>query len=261
MEKTGYIEIHIQGKLGNLDLTPEYYDIRDLSKVIEQVEHLLTPTDKKNRPIISYHVEQGSVRHLFKTSIQLIIGFNAILGQINAQNNIDFLESETAKAVEYLQELAKKNDYIYSLKTSLDNSAVVKISSESHFQRTESIWVEAEFYFYGKVTNAGGKDKANIHLSTEEFGTIRIQTPIEFLSKYEDNLLYKTFGVRVLGKQHIETGEIDKQSLSFLELIDYDGRYNESYLDTLIEKSSPNWSDISDADSWLRELRGYKHAE
>jgi len=55
---------------------------------------------------------------------------------------------------------------------------------------------DGEFYFYGKGTNAGGKDKANIHIYTEGMGTIRVQTPISFLEKYEDNILCKTLGVR-----------------------------------------------------------------
>jgi hypothetical protein len=50
------------------------------------------------RPNISYKMDEGSVKHIFKTSIQCIIGFNAIIGQIIQVKNIDFLDIETAKA-------------------------------------------------------------------------------------------------------------------------------------------------------------------
>lgn len=115
---------------------------------------------------------------------------------------------------------------------------------------------DAEFYFYGKVTNAGGKEKANIHVSTEDLGTIRIQTPISFLENYDDNLLYKSFGVRATGKQHSETGEIDTSSLEFVEMVGYHPKYDEQYLNNLIDKASNNWARVTDKDSWLREIRG-----
>ncbi len=50
------------------------------------------------RPNISYKMDEGSVKHIFKTSIQYIIGFNAIIGHIIQVKNIDFLDIETAKS-------------------------------------------------------------------------------------------------------------------------------------------------------------------
>jgi hypothetical protein len=256
VENIGYIEIRIQGKKGNLDLSPETYDIRELKHVLETAEKLLFPDGKKERPIISYEMKEGSVRHLFKTSMQYVIGFNALLGEIGSSGRIDFLELNSAKAFESLQELALKHDYSFSLKTSMSKTHELTITRASEFKRSEPVWVDAEFYFYGKVTNAGGKDKANLHLSTEEMGTIRIQTPIEFLKEYEDNLLYKSFGVRASGKQHSETGEIDTSSLKFVDLVDYQPKYDESYLNNLISKASASWSNVGDKDKWLREIRG-----
>jgi hypothetical protein len=122
--------------------------------------------------------------------------------------------------------------------------------------RTEAIWADAEFYFYGKVTNAGGKDKANIHIFTEELGTVRIQTPISFLEQYDDNLLYKPFGIRAIGKQHSETGEIDVSSLKFIELVDYQPKYDEKYLKALRDKAKKSWLGTINPEDWLKEIRG-----
>jgi len=256
MENIGHIEIKIQGKKGNLELSPDTYDIRELKEVLETVEKLLFPEGKKDRPTVSYEMREGSVLHLFKTSMQYIIGFNALLGEIGNSGQIDFLELNSAKAFEHLQEIALKHDYSFSLKTSLSKTNELTITRKSHFKRSEPVWADAEFYFYGKVTNAGGKDKANLHLSTEEMGTVRIQTTIDFLKEYDDNLLYKNFGVRATGKQHSETGEIDTSSLKFVELVDYQPKYDESYLNQLISKASSTWSTVKDKDQWLREIRG-----
>lgn len=256
MEKTGYIEIRINGSKGNFELSPDNYDIREIIYILENAENFLFPNDKKERPTISYKIEQGSVRHIFKTSIQYIIGFNAVIGQVGLTKNIDFLDLLTAKAIENIQGIAAKKDYSFIISTSVDNSNEVKIDRTTNFYRTESVWADAEFYLYGKVTNAGGKERANIHIYTEELGTVRIETPIAFLEEYEENLLYKTFGIRAIGKQHSETGEIDKTSLKFLELIDYEQSYDEKYLKSLREKAKKSWLGNIDADKWLREIRG-----
>ncbi|MEJ0055510.1 MAG: hypothetical protein WDN75_07560 [Bacteroidota bacterium] len=256
MEKTGYIEIKIKGSKGNLELTPDNYDIREIISMLENAENLLFPSEKKDRPTISYKIEEGSVKHIFKTSIQYIIGFNAILGQINESKNIDFLDRPTAKAIEEFQETAVKKDYIFTISTSTQNSNQVRIDRSTNFFRSEAIWADAEFYFYGRVTNAGGKDKANIHILTDELGTLRIDTPITFLEDYEDNLLYKTFGVRAIGKQHSETGEIDKTNLRFIELVDYETKYDEQYLKSLRAKAKKNWLGAIDGNKWLKNFRG-----
>mgnify|MGYP003616278606 FL=1 len=91
---------------------------------------------------------------------------------------------------------------------------------------------------------------------TSELGTVRIQTPISFLEDYQENLLYKSIGIRALGKQHSTTGEIDSSNLKFLELVDYQPKYDELYLKGLREKAKKSWLDEIDPDNWLKEIRG-----
>jgi hypothetical protein len=256
VEKIGFIQIRIRGSKGNLELSPENYDIREIISILENAENLLFPGEKRERPTITYKLEEGSVKHILKTSIQYIIGFNAIIGQVNQIQNIDFLDLSTARALENIQDIAAKKDYVFSINTSLENSNEVKIDRTTRFYRTEAVWIEAEFYFYGKVTNAGGKDKANIHIFTDELGTVRIETPIIFLEKYEDNLLYKTFGIRAIGKQHSETGEVDKSTLKFLELVEYQPKYDEKYLKSLRDKAKKSWLGTINPDEWLKQIRG-----
>lgn len=256
MENTGYIEITISGSKGSLNLTPDTFDIKDLTEVIERAEKLLFPGERKERPIISYRMEEGSVRNIFKTSLQAVIGFSAILAQVEKTQTIDFLEPNTAKAFEAFQETSIKNDFTTEIKTSLENTPVLKIDKSTFYYRTLQNWVDAEFYFYGKITNAGGKDKANIHLSTEEYGTLYIQTPQEFLANSEKNILYKSYVVRAKGKQNPVTGEIDKQSLSFIQLVDYDEIYDQQYLKKL-RTNAMKWLENIDPDEWLRNIRGY----
>jgi len=256
MENIGYIEITISGAKGRLKLTPDTFDIRELTELIQQVEKMLFPGERKERPLVSYRMEEGSVKNIFTTSLQLVIGFNAVLAQVQTSQNIDFLELNSAKAFEIFQEEAMKKEYTFEIKTSVENSPILKIDKSTSYYRTTENWIDAEFYFYGKVTNAGGKDKVNIHLVTEEFGTLYIQTPQEILANLEGNILYKNYVVRAKGKQNSETGEIEKQSLSFIELIDYNTQYDQQYLKNL-RKKAMKWLNEINPDEWLRDIRGY----
>lgn len=256
MEKIGFIEIRITGSKGNLDLSPDNYDIREIISILENAENLLYPGDKRDRPNISYKIEEGSVKHILKTSIQYIIGFNAIIGQINQVQNIDFLDLATAKAFENIQDIATKRNYVFSIKTSLDNTNEVRVDKTTRYYRTEAIWVDAEFYFYGKITNAGGKGKTNLHILTDE-GSYIVQTPISFFENLEENIIHKKpYGVRATGKQHSETGEIDTSTLKFIELVDYQPKYDELYLKALRDKAKKSWLGSIDPDKWLKEIRG-----
>lgn len=255
MEKIGEIEIRVIGRSGNQDLNPDNYDIRHIASVLQNVEDLLYPNNKRDRPIITYDIQEGSVRHLFKTTIQAVIGFSAVLGQIQANESIDFLELKSAKAIENIQELSRQKNYEFLIKTSLKDEYELTINPATKFFRTENMWVDAEFYFYGVLKDAGGKSKANIHLDTLDYGYLSIETGEEFLKGREENLLYNNFGVRASGKQNVETGEIDTKTLSLVELIDYQPKFDRDYLNSLIKKANKSWKNIN-ADEWLLDLRG-----
>lgn len=255
MEKIGEIEIKVVGKLGKLDLKPDNYDIKHIARILQNVEDMLYPTNKKDRPQITYSIQEGSVRHIFKTSLQSIIGLSAILGQIQKSNSIDFLELKTAQAIESIQELSQQKDYEFLFSTSLKNEVELSINPQTRFFRTENTWADAEFYFYGILKDAGGKSKANIHIDTDEYGYLTIETAKDFLMDQKRNLLYKNFGVRASGKQNLETGEIDNKSLKLLQLIDYNPEFDSDYLSSLISRAKKSWKGIN-TDKWLSELRG-----
>ena len=255
MEKIGDIEIRVTGKSGNQNLSPDNYDIKHIATILQNVEDLLYPNNKKDRPIITYDIQEGSVKHVFKTAIQTVIGFSAVLGQVQTNESIDFLELKTARAIENIQNLSRQKNYEFQIKTSLKDDYEFTINPSTKYFRTENIWVEAEFYFYGILKDAGGKSKANIHLDTKDYGYLSIETGEEFLKAREENLLYKKFGVRASGKQNIETGEIDTKSLSLLELIDYHPKFDSDYLNSLIKKAKKSWNNIN-PDEWLLNLRG-----
>jgi hypothetical protein len=185
-----------------------------------------------------------------------VIGFGAVLSQISTEQQIDFLHERSAAAIETLQKLAVAHDYVIRISA---NEGSLKIDRTTHYLRNAKLWVDAEFYLYGELTNAGGKSSPNIHLDTEEYGTLRISTDKDYLRGTDKNLLYKKFGLRVAGKQNFQTFEMDRNSLVFVDLFDYDMEYSDAYLDSLLKKAAPAWQDVLDADQWLNEIRGGTH--
>jgi hypothetical protein len=255
MQHSGTIEISVTGTKGNLPLTPNNYDIREIIEIIENVEALLYPNGRKEGQTVSYQIKEGSVRHSFRTSLRRIIELNAHLGELARTQSIDFLEPKAKEAIENFQNIAIRRNYTFEIKTSLHNTHRLRIDRFTKFRRSEMLWAESEFYFYGKIISAGGKEKAYIKIYNEEIGTVRIQTPIDFLEHYSKNLLYKSVGIRATGKQNIETGEIDTSTLTFVELINYAPKYDEPYINALRDKAK-TWLHGIDADTWLREIRG-----
>ena len=257
MDALGNIEIKLEGFVGARKVSPAVVDIDEIKEVLSQASALLFPECKRaQRPLISYELVDDSVIHRFRTVMQSVIGFGAVLSQINAQGQIDFLHERSAIAIEKLQQLALEKDYQITISA---HESQLRIDRTTHFQRNAKLWVDAEFYLYGELTNAGGKSNPNIHLDTEEYGSLRIATNKDYLKGEDKNLLYRKFGVRVLGKQNIETFEMDRTSLSFIDLFDYDTEYSESYLDGLMKKSASAWRDVTNADDWLDEIRGGVH--
>lgn len=255
MDRTASFEVIVTGTRGGKPMGPADYDIKELHELLAEVEALLFPMDRKERPVISYEVQEGSVRNIFRTGVQAVAQTGAVLGLVVSAGTVDVLEPRTAKAIEAMQRWAQQSDLAFTLKTSLPGSAELRIDRTTHYLRTEATSVETELYLYGKVVDAGGKENPNIHLQVDGQGIYRINAQEQFLEGLEKNILYHRMGIRALGRQNLQTGEIEKGSLKLLELIDYDEHYEEAYLKRLQTKAYTWLKDI-DPDQYLNDVRG-----
>lgn len=256
MDNSGRVEIRVTGKVGNAPLSPENFDIREIRGLFDVVESLLYPNQKTPRAPISFSMEEGSVRNIFKTTIQSAATFLAIISLAQEKNTLDVLELNTARALQEVQKSAVRTGFTYEFGKPDTEIPVLTITNKTSFYINENLWADAEFYFYGMLINAGGKDKTNVHLLTKDNGVIIFSTEREFLQAQKENLLYKRFMVRAKGKQNISSGTIDMSSLHLLDLTPYDPSYNEQYLANLIKRASSKWYDIEDADQWISKIRG-----
>lgn len=254
MENTGVLCIKIQGEVNGVKLKPEVYDIKEVMSILSNVDNILYPSSK-DRPMITYEIGEGSVLHKFRTGVQAIIGATAIFTAIKNNENIDFLDLRTAKAIEDLQNVSYKKNYSFEITTSESNEILLDINPTTKYIKSTNYFVDSEMYFYGEVTNFGGDSKSNIHIKTKDYGTLIIQTNKEYIKELELNPVYKNYGIRTKIKQNPATGEFEKNNIVFIELLSYTNIYEKDYLDELIDKAKHNWKDIN-ADDWLNDLRG-----
>jgi hypothetical protein len=246
----------VQGIRGSEEISPKNLDIAELRETLSRVEGLLFPLGGKQRPTVSYEMHAGSVLHVFRTNVQYALMMGAVLTQIREGGSIDFLEPNTARAIEAFQNEASRKNLTFTISTSTSD-APLTISQETHYHQNENLLVNAEFYLYGKVTMMGGKSKGTIHIDTDSFGNLTVAVPQSELEGLEENLLYHVLGVHAKGRQNSVTGEIERGSLVFDEFLKYEPHYDESYLSGLINKARASWADVKDVDAWLREVRGY----
>ena len=255
MGQFGQIEIHIVGQKGNNPLTPDNYDIKEIISLLSNIEPLLYPGTKWNRPDIAYRLESGSVRNIFKVTRQAEAAFVGVMSMVAATQSIDSLELPSARAIEQIQNMAVKHNYDFEFRAESHEGNILSITPMTKFYRSDVLWVDAEVYFYGTLVDAGGKDKSNIHLETKDYGTIVIAADRETLKNEERNLLYKEYGIQAQAKQNVMTGEIDRSSAKLLKIIDYKPNFDKDYLDGLIEKVGDRF-DGMDVDDYISKIRG-----
>lgn len=256
MEDKGQIEIRVSGKIGNDPLSPENYDIREIRALFDVIEAIVNPSQKIRKTPITYSISEGSVRNLFKTTRQSAVAFMAIMSMVQTSGTLDGLELPAARAISEIQKAAVKNNFKYEFLGEGKEHPALTITKETSYRVNEELWADAELYLYGVLTNAGGKDKSNIHLQTENNGTLIISTEKEVLQSREENMLYKRYMVRAKGRQNIRSGELDMSSLELLEMKQYDPSFNEQYLAGLIKKATPKWQGVDDVDEWVNKIRG-----
>jgi len=253
MINEGQFIVHIEGKKGCVPLSPDNFDITMLHEILGYVKDLLKQEKGTDTPTVLSGIENGSVKGLFKTSKENAVKISAVLSMLAQTPMLDQFEPSTSRAFEGFQSFAVRYDVRVGLSTSVNPDKEVSISPTTNLHRTNDMWVDTEVYLYGKIMDAGGVTKTNVHLQTD-IGNVKIEASEEEIVSIKENPLYKMYGIRAKGKQNVITGEIDRRSLRFLNIIDYNPSYDEAYLNSKIEKATPTWRGI-DIKSFLHEIR------
>jgi len=246
-------EIIIKIKDGEGKISIDNYDIRDIKFLLENIENIIVRDIKKHT--IALEIKEGSIINSFKTTVQIVTLFAKDIESINQEGSIHFLEDKKAIAIGKIQQKAKTDKLAFEISTSLEKSPKCIIDSTTNYFIEEKKWGRAEYYLYGIVTDAGGKNRPNIHLETKEYGSLKIAIDEKKLKELDKNILYKLVGINAEGEQNLLTGEINKEKLKFIKFLSYNPTYDKKYLEECIKKGTESWKGVNTED-WIENLRG-----
>ncbi len=253
MEETGFITITVSGRVGDQPLKLADIDISGIKEMISDVETFLYPTrtEKAERPHISYKIEEGSAKHLFHLPISAVLLFNGLTAEIASRGTADFLDYKRAEIISKFQLTAKERDFEIKFGSSVNTNDTLIINKQTQYYNAAANFINTEMLLYGKINNEGGNNP-NFHIVTKEYGSLVISATKKQLLEGEKRL-YKTYGVRVSGKQNLADGK--PFDLKLIDYIDYNPVFDRTELDLLITRAAENWEGVNDVDAWLADLR------
>ncbi|MGM0634758.1 MAG: hypothetical protein ACQESK_01735 [Bacteroidota bacterium] len=251
MEEQGYIEIRVTNR--DNSLSPKDVDINEIKDFISDVETFLYPNrkEKRNRPHISYDIDEGSAKHKFFLPITAVILFNGLTSEINNRSNLDFLDYKRQSIIDKFQKRALKEGYKIEFNNSMSNKPTLIIDETTNYEMIAPTYFESEFYLYGEIYQEGGKNP-NLHISTNKYGNITVSATKEQIMNGEKKT-YKPYGIKVRGKKNLEDNSLS--DLVLLEFIQYKPVFNKSLLDKVIVKASENLNKITNVDTWLNDIK------
>jgi hypothetical protein len=254
VEEKGQIEVRFKGTVNGKKLTPLDVDISEIQEVISDIENFLYPTrnEKNDRPLISYKIEDGSAKHLFILPVTGVIFFNSLIGEVASRKAVDFLDFKRAEILEKFQRKAREKDLEITFSTSASEPKTLVIDRNTNYYNVSPDWIGTEFTLYGEVYQEGGINP-NFHIITKEYGKLTIAATKEQILEGEKRV-YKIYGIKASGKMSVGSGKPFDLKLDYF--IDYNPVFDQSELDLLIEKATPNLSKIGNVDEWLENIRG-----
>lgn len=252
------IVLKIEGMRDGQPLSPHLLDIDEVVSLLSNARDFLYPDKGADRSRVSVDFEEGSAVLNLYVEPGVGIQAQAILHELNQNHDLSILKSKQVNALNEIQQFISKQRF--SLKFGLAEKLVegLQMDRQTEWKTQEDIWIDEELYLVGEIVDVGGKTNPNVHLDTEEFGTLTISSSKKVLSEDEKNRLYKKQQVRLTIKKNLNTGEYDKKSAILLDFVDaYESENPDEYLDRLIAESAPYWKDVKDPEEWLKNLRGY----
>lgn len=258
MANKSSIAIRVTGKRGTDVLRPETVGVGYLIEALSLTRDLLAP-EKNEDPVIT--IEEGSLVLRHDDVAERIAELAYSLERLSTDHLIDAVPDKVRKALYGLRKLAARHGD--TVVVSDQEKELLVITKGTEFVEDTNLWVDAEVYVRGTVTNAGGVSNPNLHIKTNDprFGTLFISATEAQLSDDDKNRLYKPVSLRISIKEHAQTGNFDLRTarlLDFIETKTVKEADVSSYVDQLIDRAKNSWESITDKEAWLGEIRGHE---
>lgn len=224
-------------------ITPENTRIDDLFNQLQDVRKLV----QDGSALISF--EEGSLKTMIVGGATVIAALVSDIQNIQRGNYYN-VNSKRITAVESLMNQARKNNWEYDFSTP-DSGSLLVISRENPLPPIKDVWIPSLSVFEGEITDAGGKDKPNIHLLSNG-KILKINATKEQLGSIEENMLYKNKRIKVSYLLNPRTGDMKEYKLlAILEQPTLDT----DKLNQFIEQGTKDWADVKDITAWVEDHR------
>ena len=242
-------------------ITPNTFDIIDLQDYLQDITTFIFADNqikksKDKRETISINYVEGSAK---------IIAIIPLMFAPSIQADLDFiqenrLDKTNPKRLKIIQKWQRKciHDPTFSFDVKLDNNkkeTTFHIDHQTNFSAapTEE-FIEEEIYLYGIITAIGGKKQSNIHLDTEDYGIVIIDTERSYIASDEKNWMYKPACIRAKVFRNSNTGLLKNNRATFISLESHNTTFDKDKLEEFIEKSTPILKELPP--NWVRDIRG-----
>lgn len=251
------IDLKIEGSREGKSLSPELLDVDEIIHLLSHARDFLFPEKSKNRGRVSVSLKEGSAVFSLGVDAATAIQSQALLSNLNTNHNLSILKPKQIEAIEFFQKFVKEHDFVAHWGLAGKQMEGLRMDRRTEWVTPDEIWADEELYITGEIVDIGGKKNPNVHIDTEEFGTLTVTANRVMLGEDDKNRLYKEQQLRIRIKRNLQTGAFQKGSAELIEFIDFKEESPDEYLDRLIAESKAFMDQIEDPDQWLKSIRGY----
>jgi hypothetical protein len=253
------LEFVLHGKIGGVEITPSTINFSQFNEFNQQVEQFIAGRTGGKLDTVRVEIKKSSYGVAALMAASLAVAVDDDMDRMAArEDSLGDVDQKRAEVVRKWQLKASANDELYvEVRSSLRQSRglpPLRISDQTNYRIGErAIWVAVEKYLFGSVEEMGGSTNSNVHLRIPGMEKIVLVDSDKDSIKGR-GVLYENVLLHVRAKENAKTGEL--KDVKLLEFVDYKPQYDEAALDRFAEAGKAAWSNISDGDAWLRELRG-----
>ncbi|MCF3651539.1 hypothetical protein [Synoicihabitans lomoniglobus] len=224
----------------------------------EDVQKYVQGSDNKTvLQDVRVQVHEGSYLLRVLIPAGLLASLLSDSARIGSTGSLSDIDANRAKVLlRWQQRSQAEPDLTFTVRSPRGAFPPVLISQASNFQREERVlWVNAERYLIGEITDWGGSQNPNVHLrlrNTRE--TLIVDATADQIREQRDNLVFHKAIVHVRAKQNPATGELKDYKL--IELRAYAPDVEDARLDQLFAAGAKAWAGVPDGGAWVEELRG-----
>lgn len=250
-EETKTLTLHVEGKYSDgSQISLDNLSLGILKAQMECISSLLGADDgvKQNTRI---SLEDGSLTTLLMLPA---LAYNVISADIAKYSSGDYnsiSEPIRKKALDKYTKSMGVEGWNLSI---LSDDGELYNSSKAVAPVIKDVEVELEMDIEGRVTDAGGRRRPNIHVENKKKGQkYTIATSQAQLAELKTNILYHDVYLHVSYKYNLQTKAC--RDFRLKEILE-DRGVNMEKLNIFIEQESDCWKDIVSPELWLAELRG-----